>query len=415
MKQPYDIVILGLSVTSSWGNGHATTYRSLIRGLAARGKRVLFLERDTPWYAGNRDEPRPKGARTEIYESIEELTSKYEREVSSAPLVIVGSFVPEGTKVGEWVTSVAKGATAFYDIDTPVTLAKLAEGNREYVTPDLIATYGMYLSFTGGPTLRFIEREYGSPMARPLYCSVDTELYRPETHPYRWDLGYLGTYSDDRQPVLDSLMLQPARKWKQGHFTVVGPMYPKSIRWPGNVDREIHLSPREHPAFYGSQRFTLNVTREAMKRAGYSPSVRLFEAGACGVPIISDWWEGLDSVFELEKEVLISGGPEDTLRYLRDLTEAQRLAVGEAARRRIFAEHTPEQRAAQLEGYLKELNDNAVTHSSRRNGRGRQSDHGVASRLASQRKRKAPGGGIGGTAETAAHSGHIHEPAGAGH
>ena len=135
MSPPFDVVILGLSVTSSWGNGHATTYRSLIRGLAARGHRVLFLERDVPWYAGNRDQPHPAGARTELYESVEDLTARFEREVSEADLVIVGSFVPDGARVGDWVTSVARGVTAFYDIDTPVTLAEARPGlPRLYLT-----------------------------------------------------------------------------------------------------------------------------------------------------------------------------------------------------------------------------------------------------------------------------------------
>jgi spore maturation protein CgeB len=417
MTQPLDIVILGLSVTSSWGNGHATTYRSLIRGLAARGHRVLFLERDTPWYAGNRDEPHPPGARTELYESFDDLTAGFEREIADADVVIVGSFVPEGTRVGEWVTAIAKGTAAFYDIDTPVTLAKLAEGCREYLTPQLIARYGLYLSFTGGPVLRHIERRYGAPIARPLYCSADPNQYRPQSQsqPWRWDLGYLGTYSDDRQPMLDRLLLEPARQWNRGSFTVAGPLYPKEIQWPANVDREIHLSPREHPSFYGSQRFTLNVTREAMKQAGYSPSVRLFEAGACGAPILSDWWEGLDSIFEIGTEVLISADTEETLRILREYPEARRLALGEAGRRRILAEHTPEQRAVQLEGYLREVHDNFYSHPARRNGRGRQINHGVGSGLAPQRERETAGGEDHANAPASSNPRDLHEPAGAGH
>lgn len=415
MSQTADVVILGLSVTSSWGNGHATTYRSLIRGLAARGRRVLFLERDTPWYAGNRDEPHPAGARTEIYQSFDDLTSRFERDIVQANLVIVGSFVPEGTRVGEWVTCLATGVKAFYDIDTPVTLARLADGIHDYISPDLIRRYHLYLSFTGGPVLRLIESRYGAPLARALYCSVDPEQYRPDPRPCRWDLGYLGTYSDDRQPSLDRLMLEPARQWPHGRFNVTGPMYPDHITWPANVDREIHLSPREHPAFYGSQRFTLNITREAMKQAGYSPSVRLFEAGACGVPIISDWWEGLDSLFETGREILISAAPADTLRFLRDFPDDRRLALGDAARRRILAEHTPGQRAAQLEGYVKEVHDNLSTHPPRRHRRPRQTAGGISAGLASERPGQAAGGYTGRDSGQAAHPGRLHEPAGAGH
>lgn len=415
MTEPYDIVILGLSVTSSWGNGHATTYRSLIRGLAARGHRILFLERDQEWYAGNRDEPNPPGATTILYDSVDELIAKHERPVRDAGLVIVGSFVPDGVRVGEWAASVARGRTAFYDIDTPVTLARLATGERDYITPDLIPQFDMYLSFTGGPTLRLIESRYGSPMARALYCSVDTDLYRPLSRTCRWDLGYLGTYSDDRQPVLDSLMLEPSRRWPEGRFAVVGPMYPKSIEWPKNVFREIHLSPREHPAFYAGQRFTLNITRVAMKQAGYSPSVRLFEAGACATPVISDWWEGLDSVFEIGREALVSDGPEQTLRYLRDVSDGQRLSMGRAARARVLAEHTPEQRAIQLERYWKEADDNVSADPPRGNRRRGTLDHGLGAGVASERERPAAGGAPVGEAGAAADPGDLHQPAGAGH
>ena len=348
------IVFLGLSITSSWGNGHATTYRSLIRGLAARGHEILFLERDVPWYAENRDDAHPHGARTVLYQSLDELTTNFEEPVSKADLVIAGSFVPEGAAVGDWVNSVASGLTAFYDIDTPITLEKLASEVPEYITPALIRRYDIYLSFTGGPTLKLIEQRFGSPMVRPLYCSVDPRQYAPATRQPQWDLGYLGTYSEDRQPGLENLLLEPARRWPAGKFTVAGPLYPETIRWPENVERTIHLSPREHPEYYGSQRFTLNVTRDAMKRAGYSPSVRLFEAAACGVPIISDWWPGLDTLLEPGRDVLLSTGCEDTLRYLRELPEPQRLRVAEAARSRILADHTPEKRAAQLETYFHE-------------------------------------------------------------
>lgn len=415
MNQPYDIVILGLSITSSWGNGHATTYRSLVRGLAARGFRVLFLERNTPWYAGNRDEPHPAGAHTEIYETFDQLVECFEGEVSRARFVMVGSFVPEGARAGDWVLSISRGTTAYYDIDTPVTIENLAAGSREYLTPEQVSRYRLYLSFTGGPVLRFIESRYGSPMARPLYCSVDPDLYRPVKRAHRWDLGYLGTYSDDRQPALEELLVVAAQQWRQGRFAIVGPMYPKSIRWPANVEREIHLSPREHPEFYGSQRFTLNITRAAMKRAGYSPSVRLFEAGACGTPVISDWWEGLDTILAPGKEVLVASNVEDTLRFLKDYPDDRRRALGEAARRRILAEHTPEHRAMQLEHYWKEADDNFSADSSRRNRRDRQRDGGMGAGLASEHAGKKAGGGAGGTAGEPADPGGLHQPAGASH
>lgn len=346
---PMDIVILGLSITSSWGNGHATTYRGLARELTRRGHSVLFLERDQPWYRDNRDLPCPPYSRTEIYSSLEDLKDRFTREVRQADLVIVGSYVPAGVAIGQWVTSVAQGATAFYDIDTPVTLANLKQGAVEYISYELIPRYDLYLSFTGGPTLDLIEKKHGSPMARALYCSVDPELYYPEPAGVRWDLGYLGTYSDDRQYALDRLMIEPARRWKQGRMIVAGPQYPKTIQWPSNIKRVIHLNPADHRAFYNAQRFTLNITRADMIAAGYSPSVRLFEAAACATPIISDWWSGLETIFEPGEEILIAHDAEDTLDYLRRLPEEIRVETGLRARARVMATHTAAHRAAELE------------------------------------------------------------------
>ncbi len=244
------ILIFGLSITSSWGNGHATTYRSLVRGLSARGHDVCFLERDLPWYASNRDLPWPRYGRFELYTDLQNLKERFTREVREADLVIVGSYVPEGSALGEWVTSTAEGVTAFYDIDTPVTLAKLEQDRNEYITRALIPKYRLYLSFTGGPVLKQLEEKYGAPMARPFYCSVDPGLYYPEESEPKWSLGYMGTYSPDRQRALESLLLDPARRWPEGAFAVAGPQYPSSIHWPANVERIEHLPPAAHRAFY---------------------------------------------------------------------------------------------------------------------------------------------------------------------
>jgi spore maturation protein CgeB len=347
-----NIVILGLSITSSWGNGHATTYRGLVRELERRGHSVLFLERDVPWYRDNRDLPEPPYGRTELYTDLADLRARFAASVDGADLVIVGSYVPEGSDVGRWVQQTAGGTTAFYDIDTPVTLALLERGACEYLTPELIPGYDLYLSFTGGPMLERIEKELGAGCARPLYCSVDTELYYPEACEHVYDLGYLGTYSDDRQPPLERLMLEPARRLRSGRFVVAGPQYPVNVEWPANVERIEHLPPSHHRDFYNRQRFTLNVTRAEMVRAGFAPSVRLFEAAACGTPVISDYWVGLETFFSLDDEILISRSPEETLHILREMSEIDRRTVGERARSRVLHEHTAACRAAELESYF---------------------------------------------------------------
>jgi spore maturation protein CgeB len=349
------IVVLGLSITSSWGNGHATTYRSLIRELAERGHSVTFLERDAPWYAQHRDLVHAPYARIALYGSLDELRQRFTTTVQNADLVIVGSFVPDGIAVGEWVTQAARGAAAFYDIDTPVTLARLEAGTCEYLTRDLIPRYALYLSFTGGPTLARIEVELRSPRARPLYCSADPAVYSPELRPPRWDLGYMGTYSEDRQPMLHRLLVEPARREPAHKFAVAGPSYPASIEWAPNIERLDHVSPRHHRAFYNQMAFTLNVTRQPMRAAGWSPSVRLFEAAACGVPIISDPWDGIDELFEPDHEILIAHDADDVVRYLNDLGDGERRAIGARACARVRSSHTAAHRAADLERYVREL------------------------------------------------------------
>jgi spore maturation protein CgeB len=340
------IVLLGLSVTSSWGNGHATNYRGLCRALLARGHDVLFLERDRPWYAAARDFDAPW---VRLYDSVAALAAS-EEDVRAADLVLVGSFVPDGVEVGEWALATATGPVAFWDIDTPVTAAKLAADDREYLSRELVGRYDLYLSFTSGPLLERI----GARRPRPFHCLVDPELYRPVDAPKRWALGYLGTYSPDRQEALERLLGAPAAAVPDERFVVAGSQFPDELAWPPNVERLDHVAPADHPRFYASQRMTLNVTRGPMAEAGWSPSVRLFEAAACGVPVVSDPWEGLETFFRPGEEILIAPGPEDVLHFL-DLPADELAAIGRRARTRVLAEHTAQCRAEQLERYVAEL------------------------------------------------------------
>lgn len=346
------LVVLGLSLTSSWGNGHATTYRALLREFARRGHDITFLERDLPWYADNRDLPRCSYAHVALYQSVEELKADHANVIREADAVIVGSYVPEGIAVGEWVLNTAHGITAFYDIDTPVTLRKLAGDSCDYLSRDLIPRYDIYLSFTGGPTLQRLEREFGSPLARALYCSVDPTMYFSEPRAPSWDLGYLGTYSSDRQPGLEKLLLTPASALPDGRFVVAGSQYPPDVHWPTNVTRIEHLPPSLHRDFYNRQRFTLNLTRSAMVVAGYSPSVRLFEAAACGTPIITDTWPGLEEFFTPGRDILVARSTDEFLAILSGTTAATARVVGESARARVLAHHTAVHRAIELEQHL---------------------------------------------------------------
>jgi spore maturation protein CgeB len=314
---------------------------------------VTFLERDVPWYASNRDLPLPPYGTTHLYASTDELRETYGYLIAEADLVLVGSYVPDGVAVGTWATGLARGATAFYDIDTPITLAALERGACEYLNARLVPQFDVYLSFTGGPTLDRIERRWGARAARPFYCMVDEDAYKPVDVEQRWQLGYLGTYGADRQPALDRLLVEVARRRPHDAFAVAGPQYPEPdvARWPANIQHREHLAPPDHPAFYAAQRFTVNVTRADMVRAGWSPSVRLFEAAACGVPVITDTWEGLDHFFVPGEEIMIAATTDDVLHVLDTFDESRRDAMAEAARARVLREHTAERRAEELEGH----------------------------------------------------------------
>ncbi|PZN32432.1 MAG: glycosyltransferase [Proteobacteria bacterium] len=348
-----DIVIVGLSLSSSWGNGHATTYRSLVKGLSALGWRTLFLEREQPWYAQHRDLEAFPYCELALYTSESELRRRHTAAVRSAVAVIVGSYVAQGVAVGDWVLDTARGVRAFYDIDTPVTLAQLEEGNCSYLERRQIPEYDLILSFTGGPTLSRLRSQFGARRAVPLYCSVDTDMYRPLDASPDIDLGYMGTYSADRQTKLARLLLLPARRLPARRFMVAGAQYPATLRWPPNVRHEQHMPPARHREFYGSQRFTLNITRADMAAAGWSPSVRLFEAAACGVPIVSDSWPGLEEFFEPGEEILTAYTAEDMTDILEYCGDAERARLARAACERVRADHSGVRRAAELEDALR--------------------------------------------------------------
>lgn len=349
------IVFIGLTISSSWGNGHATTYRGLLKELGFMGHEVHFLEHDKPWYSNNRDLGLPQEYQLKFYTSVEQLQTDYKTLVESAQMVIVGSYVPQGVEVSRWVLRTASGVTAFYDIDTPVTLDKLDKGDEEYLSKELIPEFDLYLSFSGGEVLQLLEKKYRAKKAKALYCSVDPGIYYPMDLKKEYSLGYLGTYSDDRQPTVEKLLTRPANLMRDEKFVVTGPGYPREIHWPENVARIEHLPPDLHREFYNRQKFTLNVTRQAMIKLGFSPSVRLFEAAACGVPIISDDWKGLTDLFEENKEIFIARSTEDMIYLLKNTSEEQRTSVGEAARKKIMNSHTAAHRALELITYYQEV------------------------------------------------------------
>ena len=343
------IAIIGLSVSSSWGNGHATTYRSLIKGLKERGHDVLFFEREEPWYAENRDLPGSEWLH--FYDSAASLLGEHRAEFRAADAIIIGSYVRESLLLTRELRRCATGLLAFYDIDTPVTIAGLREDCCEYLAREQLPEFDLYLSFSGGTVLDEL-KALGARNPVPLYCSVDPDLHGPREVPNGIDLGYLGTWSQDRHDSVKQLLLEPAARWSKGRFAIAGPQYPDADEWPGNVRHVPHLAPGDHAGFYCSQRFTLNVTRANMRRMGWSPSVRLFEAACCGTPVISDYWAGLDEFFRIGEEILVAASGDEVLDFVKEMSDGDRAALARAARKRVLSSHTGLTRAAELEEQL---------------------------------------------------------------
>lgn len=364
MSASLDIVVLGLSITSSWGNGHATNYRALTKAAVRRGHRVLFLERDAPWYAAQRDLPVLPWGELGLYGGLDELRECWSERVRRADLVLLGSFVPDGREIARWLLAEALGTTAFYDIDTPRTLEQLERDACPYLARPQVAELDLYLSFSGGPVLDELRERHGARRPKAFYCCVDPEVHRPLPERVDLALGYLGTYSADRQPALERLLLATARARPAERFAVAGSCYPSDTSWPENVERIEHLPPGEHARFYARQRLTVNVTRADMVRAGWSPSVRLFEAAACGVPALSDPWPGLEQLFSVGEEILVARTSAEALALLDALDPDARERLGERARARVLAEHTADHRVRELERHLEEVRGHARGHAS---------------------------------------------------
>ncbi|MXQ11439.1 CgeB family protein [Microvirga makkahensis] len=348
------LVVFGLTISSSWGNGHATLWRGLCRALARQGHRVVFFEKDAPYYSANRDVFEVPNGNLVLYDTWDAVKQRARSELSGADAAMVTSYCPDGLEATELVLDTPGVVRTFYDLDTPVTLSKLqARETLTYIGPRGLGEFDLVLSYTGGGALEMLQTVLGAQRVAPLYGHVDPNVHHPVAPVARYmcDLSYLGTYAADRQTALRKLLIDPAGLRPARRFLIGGAQYPDDFPWRANIHFARHLPPAEHPAFFSSSRLTLNVTRQAMAEMGWCPSGRLFEASACGVPILSDDWEGLDSFFDPGSEILIAETTEDAVAAL-DLSDAELDRIARASRERTLAEHTSEHRARELEALL---------------------------------------------------------------
>jgi spore maturation protein CgeB len=344
------LVIFGLTVSSSWGNGHATHWRGIIRALARRGHQVTFFERDVPYYARHRDLQALAGADLVLYRDWDDVAVTAERRVDDADAAIVTSYCPDALCASELITA-APGVSCFYDMDTPVTLTRLERGEQVEYLPDTgLRSFDVVLSFTGGEALDALRDRLGARYTVPLYGTIDADEYLPgDRRPeFAAAMSHLGTYAADRAGQLERMLLDVARRRPDLTFLIAGPKYPLEFSWLSNLHYMEHVSPGQHRDFYSSSPFTLNITRGAMARMGYCPQGRLFEAAACETVVISDRWEGLESFFDIGDEIRCASTTDEVLDAL-DMSEEQRRRMGQAARARVLAQHTAMHRAIELE------------------------------------------------------------------
>src|SRR5947207_3554086 len=349
------ITFFGLTISSSWGNGHATPYRAIIRALHRLGHQAHFFEKDVHYYYSRRDFDSCGYCDLVLYGDWSQVRQKALRTAAQSDVVVTASYLPEGQRISDEVLDLEGPVYGFYDLDIPITLRTLQSGPLEYLRAGQIPAFDLVLSFTGGEVLTELEQKYGARMARPLYGCVDPDVYRrvqadPE---FSCDLSYMGTFAPDRQPKLEELFLQPALREKDKRFLLAGSLYPWEWQWPENVRRMDHVSPDMHPRFYSSSRLTLNITREEMARNGWCPSGRFFEAAACGTPVITDWWEGLDHFFNVAQDLRVVSTAEEVEEVLR-APAAELHAIAEHARERVLNEHTGEVRARQMLQYFEQ-------------------------------------------------------------
>jgi spore maturation protein CgeB len=345
------ITIFGLSVSSTWGNGHGALWRGLIKALLRDGHRVDFYERDVPYYAANRDlTGLPGGGRLALYRDWADVLPDARDALAESDVGIVTSYCPDALEAEALLGDSRVPVRCFYDLDTPVTLARLDAGETvPYIGPGGLAGYDLVLSYTGGAALGLLRTRLGAKNAIPIYGSVDPHLHSPAEPRAEFGarLSYLGTYAEDRQGALERLFIEPARQLPAERFVIGGAQYPQQFPWAENIFFVRHLPPSEHPAFYSSARMTLNVTRAAMAAMGWCPSGRLFEAASCGVPILTDSWAGLDAFFEPGREILVADDTEAAMAALA-LPRAELARIARRARERVLDQHSAYRRAADL-------------------------------------------------------------------
>ncbi|MGK4002422.1 glycosyltransferase [Sorangium sp. So ce1036] len=356
-SRPLDIAFFGSSLVSAYWNGAATYYRGVIRALAARGHRVTFHEPDAYDRQKHRDIDDPPWARVVVYSGTDAAEPRrlVEQAARTADVVVKASGVGVFDELLEAEVAALDRpglTTVFWDVDAPATLERVRASPKDPFRAqipryDLVFTYG-----GGDPVVRGYEA-LGARRCAPIYNALD-----PETHfevapdpRFDCDLALLANRLPDRERRVEEFFLRPAAALPERRFLLGGSGW-QDRALPPNVRCVGHVYTADHNALNASARAVLNVARDSMASVGFSPATRVFEAAGAAACLITDAWEGIELFLEPGTEVLVARSGDEVAELLGALTPARARAIGQAAKRRVLAEHTYAERARQVEALL---------------------------------------------------------------
>jgi spore maturation protein CgeB len=345
------IAWFGSSLVSAYWNGAATYYRGLVRALHARGHRVTFLEPDAYDRQRHRDLDDPPWCEVVVF-APERWEEALER-ARGADVVVKASgvgVVDEELEAG--VLELDAPTTVFWDVDAPATLARL-EADEADPLRRRVPRYDLVLTYGGGEPVVGRYRALGARACVPVYNALDPGTHHPVAPEprFRADLAFLGNRLPDREARVEAFFLHAAELAPGRRFLLGGSGW-EDRALPANVRSLGHVPTRDHNALNVTPLAVLNVTRERMAENGWSPATRVFEAAGAGACLVTDAWEGIEAFLEPGVEVLVARDGAEVAAHLESLGPARARAIGQAARRRVLAEHTYARRAAQVEPLL---------------------------------------------------------------
>jgi spore maturation protein CgeB len=347
------IAFFGSSLVSAYWNGAATYYRGLVKELHRRGHAVTFLEPDALDRQAHRDLGNPQWAEVVVYEASEAGIHGALDRARGADVVAKASGVGVfDDLLEEAVLELRAGMTIFWDVDAPATLARL-EQNPDDPLARLVPRYDLVLTYGGGTPVVERYRAVGAHDCVPVYNALDPETHHPVPPDARFaaDVAFLGNRLPDREARVEEFFVRAAKLAPSRGFLLGGAGWDERPL-PENVRLLGHVSTNDHNAFNSTPRAVLNVLRDSMAANGWSPATRIFEAAGAAACLISDAWQGIDEFLEPGREVLVAESGAGVAAIVDGVSAEAARRVGEAARRRVLAEHTYAHRAAQVERVL---------------------------------------------------------------